>query len=156
MSYYVIIRGPAAGGKTTIAKLLSNKLQAHYISFDEIRVNHKIGLSESDRIKANNIAIPEAKQFLEKGTTVIFDGVFYHKSQLEHLEKHLPHKHFTFSLTATVDECKKRHEHRESEISENSVKAVHRLVSEFDCGIEIDTMGDAPEDTLKKIMDHLK
>ena len=36
MEYCVIIRGPAGGGKTTIAKELARNLNAYYLSFDEL------------------------------------------------------------------------------------------------------------------------
>ena len=36
MSYYIIIRGPAGCGKSTISKILKEKLNAFYISFDEV------------------------------------------------------------------------------------------------------------------------
>ncbi|MDD4111129.1 MAG: (d)CMP kinase [Clostridia bacterium] len=42
MSYYIIIRGPAGVGKTTIAKNLQDKLGADYISFDEILEKYKL------------------------------------------------------------------------------------------------------------------
>jgi cytidylate kinase len=36
MSYYVIIRGPAASGKSTIAKRLAKELSAYYIIVSDI------------------------------------------------------------------------------------------------------------------------
>jgi len=36
MSYFIIIRGPAGVGKTTIAKKLAARLGETYISFDKI------------------------------------------------------------------------------------------------------------------------
>ncbi len=66
MTYYIIIRGPAAGGKTTISKKLAAKLHAHYISFDKIRERTGLGFSEEDRIKANEVALPEAKEKLDR------------------------------------------------------------------------------------------
>jgi predicted kinase len=155
MSYYIIIRGPAAAGKTTLSERLAKKLHAHYISFDRIREEHRIGLSEEDRIKANEIALPEAKKKLEMGQIVIFDGVFYHKSQLEHAIKELPFKHFVFTLKASLQKCLSRHRYRESEISEKSVRYVHKLVTMFDYGIIIDTNKKTDDETIKEILSYL-
>ena len=85
MAYFVMIRGPAASGKTTIAKILAKQLKAHYISFDKIMAKHKLDvikkcdIPEKNFIKGNEIAIKEADKYLRKGKPVIFDGCFYHK-----------------------------------------------------------------------------
>ena len=44
MSYYVIIRGPAASGKSTIAKKLAKELNAYYIHFDSVLARHKLDI----------------------------------------------------------------------------------------------------------------
>ncbi len=155
MVYYIVIRGPAAGGKTTISKRLARKLDALYISFDEIRDEHGIGLSEEDRIRANDVAIPEAKRNLERGRIVIFDGVFYHRSQLDHLFRNLRFRHFVFTLRASLERCLERHKERESEISEKSVRDVHGLVNTFDSGTVIDTDGRSEEETVSEIISRL-
>ncbi len=155
MVYYIVIRGPAAGGKTTISKKLAGKLNALYVSFDEIRDEHGIGFSEEDRIRSNELAIPEAKGSLERGRIVIFDGVFYHRSQLDHLSRNLRFRHFVFTLRASLERCLERHKERESDISEKSVRDVHRLVNEFDAGTVIGTDGKSEEETVREIISHL-
>lgn len=155
MDYFIIIRGPAAGGKTTLAKKLARKIRAHYISFDQIREKHGIGLTEVDRIKANKIAIPEAKEYLDNNKIVIFDGVFYHKTQLDHIIKELPFKYFVFTLKVPLQKCLDRHKFRDSKISEKSVRDVHELVTRFDYGIIIDTENKTEDDAIQEIISHL-
>ena len=50
MSYYIIIRGPAASGKSTIAKILSEELNAHHIHFDSVLADHNLDMIEGDGI----------------------------------------------------------------------------------------------------------
>lgn len=156
MSYYVIIRGPAGVGKTTIARQLTKELKATYISFDQIREKHGIDLSEKGRIQANNKAIPEARKSMVKGKPVVFDGVFYHKSQVEHLTKALQYKHVVFSLKASLQECLERHRKRKSEISEKSVRDVYKLVAAFDCGIVIKTSEKSVKKCVNEIAFHIQ
>lgn len=81
MSYSIIIRGPLGCGKTTIAKKLAEKINAHYFSIDQILQEH--GLDKVDDpdaetipaknfIKANEIILPIALRELEQGRVVIF------------------------------------------------------------------------------------
>ena len=51
---FVIIRGPAGVGKSTIAKAIAKKLGALYISFDEILSKHNLDIIEGDGISAEN------------------------------------------------------------------------------------------------------
>jgi len=47
MSYYIIIRGPLAVGKSTIAKKLAEILKADYVPFDDLL--HEYGLDRFGR-----------------------------------------------------------------------------------------------------------
>ena len=59
MSYFIIIRGPLGIGKSTIAKKLSEILDAEYISMDTIL--EKLGL---DKVPETEECIP-AKNFIK-------------------------------------------------------------------------------------------
>jgi len=157
MSYYIIIRGPAGIGKSAIAKKLAQQLQTHHISFDHIRIRYHLGIQEQDRIKANEIAIPEAKEKLDGGHRVVFEGVFYHKSQLQHLIKNLAYRHFVFSLHAPLQECIGRDSSREGEarIGEERVREVYERVARFDYGMVIDTSGKTVAEVVQEIRSHL-
>ena len=42
MTFFVIIRGPLGCGKTTISKLVAQKLKGKYISVDEVLEKHDL------------------------------------------------------------------------------------------------------------------
>jgi adenylate kinase family enzyme len=142
--YYMIIRGPAGCGKTTVAKILQKKLKAVYVSFDEILKKHKLeisdgrGISKDSFLKANELIVDGVKRELMAGRVVIFDGCFYHKDQLENLEKSLPFEHSVFDLKASIEECIERDKNRKS-IGGDSIRAVYEMVVEFDYGIPVET-----------------
>ncbi len=153
MSFYVIIRGPAGVGKTAVAKKLAKKLNAVYISFDQIREKHGIGLSEKQRIKANEIAIPLATKKLSAGKIVIFDGVFYHPSQLKHLVAALKFSYFVFTLTAPVEEVVLRDAKRKgkAKMGERKIRDFYPVVAKFKPGIVINTSGKSAGQIVDKI-----
>lgn len=158
MSYYIIIRGPAACGKSTISKILKEKLNAFYISFDEViekyqlEVSNGRGISKESFIKANEMVVDSAKNEIQSNNIVIFDGCFYHKDQLKNLEDSLPFKHFIFDFKASLNECIKRDEGRKS-IGKDSVEAVYNMVSEFNYGIPINTDNRTKEDVVASLLD---
>lgn len=161
MSYFVIIRGPAGIGKTAVAKELAKRLNGYYISFDEVMRKHKLdtikggGISAENFIKANNLVIPRAKKELENDKIVVFDGCFYRREQLEHLEKNIPYKYYVFSLKAPLERCILRNKSRPRAIAKQSIKAVHQLVSRIDIGIDIETSGKTISEVADEIQSHL-
>ncbi len=161
MSYYIIIRGPAGVGKSAVAGKLCRKLNAYRISYDRVMRKHKLDkvegscISEKNFRKANDLAIAAAKKKLDAGKIVVFDGCFYHKSQLRHLIKKLHCRYFVFSLKVSLEECIERDSKRKAKIGKNSVKAVYSLCSKFSSGTVIDTKNKTPEETMKEIISHL-
>src|SRR3989338_4884127 len=101
--YYIIVRGPAASGKSTVSRKLAEHLNAHYIELDKVREKHKLRSRERERIKANHIIIPEIRKHLDKGGLVVIDDVFYKKGPLNHLIENLPYEHFFFTLKAPLE-----------------------------------------------------
>lgn len=160
MAYYIIIRGPAGVGKSTVAGRLAKRLKGIHISFDKIMHDNRLdkiegsGISENNFIKANEIAIPKATKNILKGKIVVFDGCFYHKSQLEHLVKNLQYSHFDFTLKAPLEECILRDGKRSKNIriGEKSIKDVYRLVSKFDYGNIIKTHNKTLDEIVKEIL----
>jgi len=159
--YFVIIRGPAGVGKTTIAKKLGERLNADVVSIDNIL--EVLGLdkvegeciSEKNFLKANKHAIPSIKKILKEGGIIILEGNFYHKTQLDNLLKNLKHKNLVFTLKAGLDECIKRDKTRK-ELGEEGIKAVHSLVSKFDYGIVLNTDNKSEEEVINDILFCLK
>ncbi len=158
MSYYIVIRGPAGIGKSAVAEKLAVNLKGIHISFDKIMSEHKLdksggdGISAENFIKANELVIPVVKKELENNRIVIFDGCFYRKEQLQHLEKSLKHKHYVFSLIGMLDDCLARNKTRKKPMTDNAVKAVFEMVSKVKIGIEIDTSGKSLSWVVKEIM----
>lgn len=158
MSYCIILRGPLGCGKTTIAKRLAQDLHAEHILIDEVLDEHGLnqadpdggGISVASFVKANEIVLPHAKEMLERGRVVIFDGCFYHKGAIEHLISSLPYPHYTFTLKAPVEICVERDKGRSRTYGEDAARVVHMFVSQFDYGIPVDASG-PPEDTINAI-----
>jgi len=162
MSYYIIIRGPLAVGKSTIAKKLVEILKADYIPFDDLL--HEYGLDrgseeegcipEKKFIKANEIILPRISRELNGGEIVIFDGCFYHKGQIDHLVRNLPEPHYAFNLRATLRTCIERDGGRKMAYGADAAVAVHYLVSRFDYGINIDTDDKTEGQVVEEILAH--
>ena len=162
MSYYIIIRGPAASGKSTIAKKLAKKLHAHYINFDSVLSDHNLDIIEVDGIgtenfiKGNNFIISHIKKRLEKNQIVIIDACFYRKKHIEHLIKNLPYKHFIFSLKISLEECIRRNEARGKKMKKKDIEDVFALVSQLKIGITITTEGKTVDGITKEIKSHIQ
>ena len=161
MAFYIIIRGPAGVGKTTVSKKLSKKLKAHYISFDSLLKKHKLDyilgrpcIPPHNFIKINKIVAPESKKRLEKGQILIFEGTCYHKSTIKDLIQRLSFKHFIFTLKADREECVKRDKKRKS-MGKKRIYDVHKLVTKFDTGIIINTNNKSTLKIVKEIQSHL-
>jgi len=161
--YYIIIRGPLACGKTTISKELAKKLNATHISIDKILDEHDLGkyreegyTSQKSFIKANEIAVKDAKKLLDKGKIVILDGNFYWKSQIEDLIKRLNYPHYVFTLKASVERCIERDKQRGETHGADAARVVHKKVSEFDFGNIIDTENKTTQETISVILKFLE
>ena len=112
MPYYIIIRGPLGSGKSTVARKLSKILKGRHISIDDILDKHGLEkdhengyISQKSFIKANAIAASEAKTLMKSGTTVVFDGNFYWKSQIKNLIGRMNYPRYVFTLKAPLSVC---------------------------------------------------
>jgi|SRR3989344_4435832 len=156
--YFVIIRGPAGVGKSTISRLLAKKIKADVVHFDEVMEKLKLDYMEGEKwiplfkfLKADKIVIPRFKKIL-KNKNLIIDGNFYHEKQIKDLIKNLKSKHYIFTLKADLDECIKRDEKRKNKLGKKAVKDVYKLVSKFDNGIIIDVNNKNSKDIVKEIL----
>ena len=164
MAKLIIIRGPLGVGKTTIAKNLASALAAKYFSIDQVLsennldfVDEKIGcIAEQSFISANEIILPKIKNCLKKGTTVVVDGNFYHKKQIEHLIENTPNTTFVFTLKASLNTCIERDKKRELSYGKDAAEAVYNMVSSFDYGEAIDTENLTQDQVVKKVMSSLE
>ena len=157
MSYFIIIRGPLGIGKSTIAKALAEILKAEYIAIDKVLEENGLDRKDNnytskDFIKVNDLVLPQVKEHLKKGKVVIFDGNFYFKEQIQHLEKNLPFEKFIFSLKADVETCIKRDCTRTRVYGEKAAREVHDLVSKFDYGVNVYTDEKTEDEVIKEIL----
>ncbi len=162
--YYIIIRGPAGAGKSAGAKRLAKSLKGYYVSFDKIMRKHRLDKIErghikaSDFMKANEIAAAMAMKKLGRGQVVVFDGCFYHRSQLENLIRKLRCRHFVFSLKAPLEKCIENDSKRKgkSRIGPSEIRNVHKLASRFDHGTKIYTDGKTAAQIANEIRKNIK
>lgn len=162
MSYCIIIRGPLGVGKTTVARALARRIRAVYISIDGLLAEHGLDQVEEGKyipvenfIKANELAMPDAKARLSAGDMVIFDGNFYYQEPIEHLIQHLPGECYAFTLKAPLTTCITRDSQRARVYGEGAATAVYNLVSRFDYGINIDTDGKTAAQVVQDIVAYL-
>lgn len=164
MPSYIVIRGPLGVGKTTIAKALARRLDGLYISIDDVLAENGLDIVDEGEpcipaknfITAQNLVLSEAKDALERGCPVIFDGNFYHQEQLAHLTEALPTEGIVFTLTAPLSVCIARDAGRAHTYGEGAAAAVHWLVSRVEAGITIETEDLSIEETLAEIHRHLR
>ena len=148
----IIIRGPLGIGKTTVAKALAKKIKAKYVSIDKLLEKRKL-----DKVDKKLRKIP-LKNFLLvnkiisniKNKKLVVDGNFYYKQQIEDLIKRLKNCK-VFTLKAPVDVCISRNKERKKVYSEIATRAVRNLVSEFDCGISINTENKTKNEVIEEI-----
>ncbi|MFZ0831059.1 MAG: ATP-binding protein [Thermoplasmata archaeon] len=140
MSFYVLIRGPLGVGKTTVAKRVAQEVGAEYISIDRILDDE--GLWDSGRVSefldANAVGAPRAREFLEHGTPVIFDGNFYWQTQIADLTRRLNFRHRIFTLDAPLSVCVERDARRDPSHGREAAEQVFVKATRFDAGIRID------------------
>jgi len=148
----IIIRGPLGIGKTTVAKLLAQKLSGQYVSIDDILHKNKLDLTEDIPLK-NFLKVNEiiAAKYKNCHRTLIVDGNFYFKKQIIHLKKKLPGAKYIFTLQAPLWVCMKRNRRRGPQYSDDAARAVFKLVNRFDYGIQINTKDSTPGDIVKFI-----
>lgn len=156
---FIIISGPAAVGKSTISKIIAERIGALHVSFDDILSKHNLdkiegdGISAENFVRGNEIALDIIMQLKPK--IVVLDGCFYRNEQMNHLIKHFIGKHFVFTLKAKVEECIMRNRERSSPMPESAVYDVFRLVSERDYGTIVDTSGKTVNQVVQEILNHL-
>ncbi len=162
MSYYIIIRGPAGSGKSTIAKRLAKELNSFYLNFDKVLAEHKLdkiegdGISTKNFIKGNKLILDDVRKRIKLNHVVIIDACFYRKRHLNHLVKNLPYKHFIFSLQSSLKECIERNKKRDKEMTDQDITDVYNLVAKYKIGIFISTENRKEKDVIDEILQYLK
>lgn len=165
MINYLIIRGPLGVGKSTISRMLSEKLDAELISIDRIVDDSKLitrekeegYISQKNFFDANTIAIERVKDYLESGKKVIFDGNFYWESAIKDLEEKLNgYQGKVFSLYSPLKVCIDRDSKRDKTHGEMAAMVVHKKSTSFEYGEKIDTQNKGVEETVEDILGKMK
>jgi predicted kinase len=157
MSYYIIIRGPLGCGKSTISERLAQAFNAEHISVDRVLDDHGLTedkedgyISQASFKRANEIIAPKAKELLDNGKTIIFDGNFYWESQLDDLIERLDYPHSVFTLKVPLELCIERDHNRDKTHGKDAAEAVYKKSTSFEYGTPIDATGTI-DDTVDKI-----
>jgi predicted kinase len=158
MSFYIILRGPAGAGKTTVAERLVKIYGGYHINIDKVKKSLGLKHSEEEKLKANEVVINKALNYLKQDKVVIMDEVLYYEKQLKQLEQ-LPFQCYVFSLISPLEECLERNRERRvtkgRKMSDDDVVLVHNLVSKMEKGIEINTYNRSVDETIEEILSHL-
>jgi len=140
LAFYVVIRGPLGVGKTTVAQRLAREIGAGYISID--RILEERGLWDSgalaEFLRANDFAVEQARSLLADGTSVVLDGNFYWKSQINDLVARLDRRHFVFTLRAPLSVCVERDARRSPPHGREAAREVYAKSTRFEYGVGID------------------
>lgn len=161
MAFFIILRGAAGVGKTTVGQELARALHGECLHIDKILEKNKLGyvigeklVPEENFFKINNLICPHIKKQLQQGTSVVLEGNFYHKSQIEDIAEKVGGRFFVFTLEASLEECVRRDAKR-NPIGRKRIMDVYKLVSSFDSGIIVDTNGKNPAEINKEIASYL-
>jgi predicted kinase len=156
----LIIRGPLGVGKTTVARLIAERLGGDYISIDEVLAENGLdqvedGIPAGNFIRANELLLPGANASLAAGRAVVLDGNFYYISQISHLNPRLRTHLHVFTLHAPLEVCIRRDEARERVYGVDSATWVYYLAGRVKTGTVIETEHKSAEEVVEEILARL-
>ena len=165
----IILTGPPGAGKSTIGKILAEKLKnSAIVSTDTLRFFIKNGKAEKEdadwerqlSIGAENACLL-AKNFHKKGFNVLLDDVICDKKRMKIYQSKLGKLNPLFFLLLPSKEvtAKRDLERGEWAMKERAIH-LHNRFSEFikteQRFIVIDSSSHKPEDTVEEILKHLR
>ncbi len=154
--FAIILTGPPASGKTTVANILSRKYGL--CSFDMDIFRHALQLTELDiptYIHVVNAIILLVERFcVPREKSVVIYGVFY-RNLLKYLEdrlKWLGYDVFTFKLDVPLEELLRRNREREQwkQLPEDRIRMIYNNFQSLDLQAIDGTR--APEEVAMEIM----
>jgi deoxyadenosine/deoxycytidine kinase len=155
----IVLNGPINSGKTTLAKLLAEKIEkTAIVEVDSVHEFYPKDDSEGWE-KCYRAAISLAEGFAKEGLNVIFS---YHivKDDFEKIKERLSvydQKIFAFTLKPTLEVLLKNRGNRElNEYLTNKIKKTYNSPEYFgDYGIVIDNSGQSAEEVAEVIIKHV-
>lgn len=163
MNKVIIIRGAAAAGKTTISKLLTQKLKGknYNIDVDVIRYFDNDAKDHIDEFPIANFGAAKlASVYLRYGYNVIIDSNIFQKEALNKIKSNIPKRYpiFLFTLYSSSSSLIKRDSYRSKTLGKDLIKRINYLVnnSKINEGIFINTMKLKQNIVVNKIITYLK
>jgi len=157
MSYYIIIRGTAGVGKSTISKMLAKEMGAKVFHFDKIMKDLNLDYIKGEKwiplwkfLKADRAIINNFNKELSSNP-IIIDGNFYFKTHIKDLIRKINAKGFIFTLKADLKECIKRDKTRKNCLGEKAVLDVFKFTDKVSHGFVINTKDKNPKQILNII-----
>jgi len=159
----VIIRGPLGVGKTTLSRMLADRMGAKLYSIDDLlkeavldRIDPKLGsIPLANFLAVQEDILPEIKKQLSRHS-VILEGNFYHKDQINFFFKNLQENPIVVTLKADLETCVSRDKKRKHSYGVGAATAVYNLVSKFDDGLVLDIEGKPREFIVETIQKWLR
>lgn len=144
----IIIRGPLGVGKTTLAKKLSERMEAKLYSVDDLvkeagfdRIDPKLGcIPLANFLAVQEDILQDVKKQLSKRSVVI-EGSFYYKDQIDFFFKGLQENPLVVTIKADLETCIARDLKRKPSFGVAAVTSIYNLVSKFDDGLVLDIEG---------------
>lgn len=151
----VIIRGPVAVGKTTVAQLLKQRLPSFVLlSIDVFRHMIASGSSESRTRIARNVGAYFLEQVISDRYNIILEEVF-HDQYYDLLKAKLQENDYrvlTVFLTAPKDEVINRNMNREKVKSDEIVCKYHDLAQSGKEDVVMNTLENTKEQIVEQIV----
>ncbi|MFH1598316.1 MAG: AAA family ATPase [Patescibacteria group bacterium] len=158
MTNFIIIRGPAGVGKTTIAQAVAKLLNGVHFNIDQVLRDTNLEIKDGDIpvgnfLKVQTIIKPKVIEYLEQGKPVVFDGNFYYQEQIDQLVKELSGKPFIFTLKASLETCWQRNlARKKNAMNRISIEAMYRINTTFEAGQVVDTEGKNEKEVIKELI----
>ncbi len=168
MAVCVVVRGPLGVGKSTIAGALAARIGAVHFSMDKVLEEN--GLEEWDRdrvslksfLRANELIARQTLSSLAAGRSVVIDGCFYWRQQVEDIMERIGRQCLVFTLEAPLSLCIERDGKRPvppqgtgpvggMKIGREATEFVYKITTEVRAGIPVDARGEI-EATVSSIL----
>lgn len=164
MNYVVILRGPSGVGKSTISRIIQEKLGSNWTVIDVDKFKHYMPMKEgqSNRAERSKIAHEVSKFFAkamyDKGYDVILEEMYkkdYNDSLIAFLSEN-DMKYLKVFLDAPIDLVVERARAREKDVPDDEIRRHFSEVEAYPDDFIIDTTKYSSEEAADQIIAQLK